>query len=404
MKNPIKYLIINTFLISGLVIFLMCTKQSKTENVVVSRLEIPDQDPEKNPENNTNEDNENKIQVALLLDTSGSMDGLIEQAKTRLWNIVNTLTTLKYDGKAPNIEIALYEYGNDKYSAESNYIQQITPLTQDLDLISEKLFALTTNGGEEYCGAVISNSTKNLNWSNDTKSMKLIYIAGNEPFNQGNVNYKEAISAALKSKIYVNTIFCGNRKEGIDTFWMNGAELGQGKYFNIDSNQKVIYIETPYDDKIDKCNEKLNSTYLSYGRLGNSKKENQITQDNNAGNISKSNKIERAVSKSKANAYKNESWDLVDKAEKDDKFIEVAKDEELPAELKGKTVAEKKQIIKAKTEERTIVQKEIEQLAKDRQKFIDEETKKRAGNQADDLGKAIEKSILEIASKNGFTN
>ena len=145
MKNPIKYLIINTFLISGLVIFLMCTKQSKTENVVVSRLEIPDQDPEKNPENNTNEDNENKIQVALLLDTSGSMDGLIEQAKTRLWNIVNTLTTLKYDGKAPNIEIALYEYGNDKYSAESNYIQQITPLTQDLDLISEKLFNTALN-------------------------------------------------------------------------------------------------------------------------------------------------------------------------------------------------------------------------------------------------------------------
>ena len=93
-----------------------------------------------------------KIQVALLLDTSNSMDGLIEQAKSRLWNIVNTLTTLKYDGKTPDIEISLYEYGNSGLSQRENYIKQITPLSTDLDLISEKLFALRTNGGEEYCG------------------------------------------------------------------------------------------------------------------------------------------------------------------------------------------------------------------------------------------------------------
>ena len=73
-----------------------------------------------------------KIQVALLLDTSGSMDGLIDQAKSRLWNIVNTLTTLKYDGKTPDIEIALYEYGNDGLSEKSNYIRQIAPLSTDL--------------------------------------------------------------------------------------------------------------------------------------------------------------------------------------------------------------------------------------------------------------------------------
>lgn len=105
---------------------------------------------------------DNKIQVALLLDTSNSMDGLIDQAKSRLWNIVNTLTTLKYNGKAPEIEIALYEYGNDGIRDE-NYIRQVTPLTQDLDLVSEKLFALRTNGGSEYCGAVIRDAAANLN-------------------------------------------------------------------------------------------------------------------------------------------------------------------------------------------------------------------------------------------------
>ena len=72
-----------------------------------------------------------KIQVALLLDTSSSMEGLIDQAKSRLWNIVNTLTTLKYEGKTPDIEIALYEYGNSGLSEKSNYIRQITPLSTD---------------------------------------------------------------------------------------------------------------------------------------------------------------------------------------------------------------------------------------------------------------------------------
>lgn len=108
-----------------------------------------------------------KIQVALLLDTSSSMDGLIDQAKSRLWNIVNTLTTLKYEGKTPDIEIALYEYGNDGLSEKSNYIRQITPLSTDLDLISEKLFALRTNGGNEYCGAVIQDATKQLKWASE---------------------------------------------------------------------------------------------------------------------------------------------------------------------------------------------------------------------------------------------
>ena len=32
-----------------------------------------------------------KIQVAILLDVSGSMEGLIEQAKAQLWNMVSVM-------------------------------------------------------------------------------------------------------------------------------------------------------------------------------------------------------------------------------------------------------------------------------------------------------------------------
>lgn len=345
---------------------------------------------------------DNKIQVALLLDTSNSMDGLIDQAKSRLWNIVNTLTTLKYNGKAPQVEIALYEYGNDGISDE-NYIRQVTPLTQDLDLVSEKLFALRTNGGSEYCGAVIRDASSNLNWDGNENSMKLIYIAGNEPFNQGKIDYKEVILKAKNRNIYTSTIFCGSRDEGIKNLWQNGATIGSGKYFNIDSDKKVIYIETPYDIRISECNAKLNDTYMYYGSHGSEYKLKQIAQDKNAEVQSVSNLVERTVSKSKKNAYKNEHWDLVDRAEKDAGFIASVKESELPNELKGKSKDEIKKAVAIKSAEREKIQREIEILSKKRQTYIDDEMKKRGNNDSDDLGKAMENSILELAKKNGYS-
>lgn len=342
----------------------------------------------------------NKIQVALLLDTSNSMDGLIDQAKSRLWNIVNTLTTLKYSGKTPDIEIALYEYGNDGLAEQSNYIRQVTPLTTDLDLISEKLFALRTNGGNEYCGAVIQDATQKLQWGKENSNMKLIYIAGNETFNQGRINYKEAISDAMKNDIYVNTIFCGSSMEGINTFWKDGADYGKGKYFNIDSNLSVQYVSTPYDDQISKCNVKINTTYIGYGAKGSSKKMNQEAQDKNAQKVSSANYAERAVSKSKA-VYKNESWDLVDRVKEDPKAIAKLKKEELPTELQNKSEAELKVIIDQKTKERENIQKEIGELAKKRQQYIDAESKKTKSK--DDLGNAINTSIVALAKAKGYS-
>ena len=345
---------------------------------------------------------ENTIQVAILLDTSSSMDGLIDQAKSRLWNIVNTLTTLKYNGKTPQIEIALYEYGNDDIS-DKNWIRKVTPLTQDLDLISEKLFALKTNGGEEYCGAVIKDATSQLEWNNNEKSMKLIYIAGNEGFDQEGINYKEAISEATKKNIFINTIFCGDREEGILTYWQDGAKYGNGKYFNIDSNQKVLYIPTPFDDQISDRNAKINETYIGYGNKGSEKKNMQATQDQNAASMSKGIAVERSVTKSKKSAYKNESWDLVDKVESDKEYVSKIKNEDLPAELKGKSKPEIAKIVNQKSKDRSNIQKEIADLAVKRQNYIDAELKKRGDSKFDDLGKAIEKSILELGAKKGYT-
>lgn len=344
-------------------------------------------------------DGNSKIQVALLFDTSNSMDGLIDQAKSRLWDIVNTLTTLKYQGKTPIIEIALYEYGNDGLPVSNDFIRQVTDLTTDLDLISEKLFALKTNGGNEYCGAVIQNSLKQLKWDDGASTMKLVYIAGNEGFNQGKVNYKEVLSEALKNKIYVNTIFCGNKQEGIKLLWEDGAAKGQGKYFNIDSDQKVEYVETPYDKQINACNDRLNKTYIGYGKQGYAKKQSQVTEDANAVSISQSNATERIVTKSKA-VYKNSSWDLVDNVKDNESNLDKLKTEELPIEYKNKSKEEIKKIVLEKAKERETVQKEIGELAVKRQKYIAEITKQK--NKQDDLGSAIKSSIISFANVKGY--
>jgi hypothetical protein len=344
-----------------------------------------------------------KVQLVILFDTSNSMDGLIEQAKSRIWAIVNEVSGLRYAGETPSLEIAMYDYGNDGLSASSNFIRQQIPFTTNLDVVSEKLFALRTNGGSEFCGAVIQKSLDDLNWSNDAQDLKLIYIAGNEPFNQGPINYKEVCSKASLKGVFINTIYCGDALQGIRELWKDGATCSNGEYFNINSNEKVVYIETPYDDLIQQQNLKLNGTYVGYGVNYEYNKSNQHAQDANAFKQSNSVASERIIVKSKKSAYKNGDWDVVDAIEADSTFLSKIKDEELPNELKGKTKEEQEKYIKEKAKEREDIQAEIGRLAIERDKFINEEKKKRnETGEKDDFGSAISKSLKEKAKSLGF--
>jgi hypothetical protein len=324
---------------------------------------------------NPGDDKDQTIMLALLLDTSNSMDGLIEQAKSQLWRIVNELSSAKCgDGKKPSIRIALYEYGNDNLSSSEGYIRMVSPLTDDLDLISEKLFALSTNGGNEFCGHVIRTSLRQLAWSTSNADLKLIFIAGNEPFTQGEVPYRLACELAREKGVIVNTIFCGNHEEGLRTSWKNGADLTGGTYMSIEQNERTVYIKTPYDERIDALNDRLNDTYIYYGRSGKGKKELQSRQDANAESYGQSNKAERAVSKS-SSAYKNSTWDLVDAAKDNEKAVAEADEEYLPEEMKGMSVERRKAYVKEKSDERKQIQADIQKLSESRRKYIAENSK-----------------------------
>lgn len=309
------------------------------------------------------------IKVALLLDTSNSMDGLINQAKTQLWEIVNELSYAKYGIQEPDLEIALYEYGNDRLESSDGYIRQVLPFSNDLDDISEKLFSLVTNGGKEYCGQVINSSIKELDWGIDTNDLKLIFIAGNEPFTQGKINYKEVIPDAKEKDIIVNTIYCGDYQTGISGKWKDGAELGGGDYMTINQNKEIVHIVTPFDDAIIILNKQLNNTYIYYGNRGKQKFSNQSKQDSNALEINQSVVVKRAVSKSNR-LYENAGWDLVDKAKKSTIDYSEIDRKKLPVELQKKSDEELKKYVEEQDKIRSKIKVKINELNRKRKIFI----------------------------------
>ena len=97
-------------------------------------------------------DHQPRIQVAILLDTSSSMDGLIDQTRNQIWQVINEFSSLKQNGVQPRLEVAVFEYGNDGISKNQGYVRQVSAFTRELDKVSESLFSLRTNGGSEYCG------------------------------------------------------------------------------------------------------------------------------------------------------------------------------------------------------------------------------------------------------------
>jgi hypothetical protein len=342
-----------------------------------------------------------KIQAAILLDVSNSMDGLIEQAKAQLWTMVNVMGKAKCNGETPQIEIALYEYGRDNNDPGKGYVKQITPFTSDLDDLSQKLFQLTTNGGQEYCGYVIHTSLNELIWDTTSSNYKVIFISGNEDFLQGNISYTLSCTEAKKKGVIVNTIYCGDRLQGIKEHWNLLGECGNGSFTNINSDAKPEDIPTPYDSALITLNYKLNGTYIYYGAAGRGKKELQGSMDVANSSLNSYAGVNRAMSKASSKTYYNKTWDLVDAKDEDKKILDKIDHKTLPDSLQKKSKAELEAIVDQKSTERAGIQKEMLDINKKREAFIAEEKikKAKAGNNSQTLESEVEKIIREQATR-----
>lgn len=338
-----------------------------------------------------------KIQIAILLDSSNSMDGLIDQTRTQLWQIVNYLSKVTKNGEVPELEVALYHYGNDTLPSSEGFVRLLTGFTPELDLVSEKLFSIRTNGGQEYAGWVIRSAVQELNWSKNSEDFRAIFIAGNEPFDQGPRVWNQSVNLALKGDTLVNTIYCGPAESQERQLWASGASLGKGSSFNINQDQKIAVIESPYDGDIANLNAKLNQTYIPYGREGRIGQQRQAAEDSNAGR----NLAARSISKA-SEYYDNVSWDLIDALENGKLTLEAIPDNALPEVMRGMTLTEKRAYVAAKKTERQAIKRKIRELSQKRDEYIARQRQSNADKGENTVDRVIIQSLRQQLAAKGF--
>jgi hypothetical protein len=341
------------------------------------------------------------VQIALLLDTSNSMDGLINQAKTELWSIVNELAAARAHGEGPALQVALYQYGNQGLSQAEGWVQQALPFTDDLDAVSEKLFGLTTNGGDEYCGWVIRDATQQLEWSADPGALKMIVIAGNEGFDQGPVDFRSSVPQAIAKGVIVNTIFCGPDEQGRRTGWLEGARLADGEYHSINSDAAVVHIPAPQDDELVRLGSQINTTYLAFGAEGDRGEQRQRAQDQAAGGLAPAAEVARASAKASA-LYVNTTWDLVDAVARGSVKLEEVAEEDLPEAMRPMSLEERRAHLEQKAAERAEIQKRIAELQVEREKYVAQKRREMADGDEQTLGEALSAAIRKQAQAKGI--
>jgi hypothetical protein len=339
------------------------------------------------------------IDLAICLDTSGSMDGLIDAARQKLWGMVNDLALAR---PAPRLRVALLTYGNDGHPAADGWVSVQTDFTEDLDLVSQKLFALTTNGGTEYVGRVLAAALDKLAWSGDPKALALAIVAGNESADQDReVSFRDACKRAITRGITVNSIYCGNPQDELAPGWREVATLADGQFACIDQDHGTVAIATPFDPELSKLGAALNETYIPFGAAGKIGAANQTAQDANAAGASCATAACRAATK--ASGLYNCGWDLVDAVRLNQVKLAEVKAEDLPAAMRAMSPAEREKHLAAAAARRGDLQKKIQALDQKRQAFVAEELVRQARDDGKSFDRAVRNAVRAQAAAKGFS-
>ena len=341
-----------------------------------------------------------QVDVVIALDISGSMSGLIESAKQRLWDIVNEL------GRAqpqPELRLAILSFGRPSYGAETGFVKIDLPFTSDLDAVNETLFAFGTDGGDEYVARVVNTSVNELTWSSDPDALRILFVAGNEAATQDpQISVQLATQAARNAGIIINTIYCGSDNDRIAAGWRDVAALTNGLYASIDQNSAAVAnISSPMDRQLAELNQELNETYLAYGVAGQRRRANQLEQDANAEAMSSTAMASRVVTKA-GRLYDNSQWDLVDALEGGTRLEEI-ETEELPNEMQTMSDEERRAYVSDQAKKREALQAQINELDKERRDYIEKERSSRAQTQDKGLDEVMQRGLRALAEEKGFT-
>lgn len=337
------------------------------------------------------------VDVVFCIDRSGSMAGVIETAKKKVWSIVNEVAKAK---PSPILRIGLIGYG------DGEHIIHELALTTDLDEVYKHLTTYRDDSpsGAEFVGHAIHLAAERMQWSTGKQTLKIIYVVGNETARQGpaDLDYAKTAPAAIARGIMVNAIYCGEGDAPVTATWRELARLADGQYMEIAGDGGAVVVATPFDAELAELNGKLNGTYVAFGARGEAGAANQVAQDGNAAALAPAVLADRVASKA-ARQYSNSAWDLVDASKKEGFDLKNVKDEDLPAEVRKLDLAGRQAFIEKKSEERAEIQESINDLAVKRDKFVQEETTKASATApADSFDAAVRASLRKQAETKGF--
>ena len=337
-----------------------------------------------------------KVEVVFCLDTTGSMGGLIEGAKQKIWSISNQILSGK---PTPDLKIGLVGY-RDRTDA---YITKVTQLTDDLDAIHAELKKFKAAGGgdgPESVNQALDDAVNKIKWSKDAGTLKIIFLVGDAPPHmdyKDDVKYPETCQKAVKNNIIINTVQCG-RNASATKVWQDISRKSEGSYVAIAQNGGVVAVTTPFDKELSELNSKVTRTAIVYG----SKEKRRASR----AKAEEAAKLPSAPGASRAGAVaksgKVVKGDLLDDlADKKVKLNEI-KDTDLPAELKALKPAQREGYLKKISAERQKLNKKIIELDKKRTDYIKKELEKKKGKGKDSFDSQVLEMLRKQAKKHNI--
>ncbi len=321
-----------------------------------------------------------RIEVVFVLDTTGSMSGLIEGAKQKVWSIANRLASGQ---PAPEIKLGLIGYRD----RGDEYVTRAYPLSQDIDALYENLMSFHADGGgdtPESVNLALHEAVNKIQWNPDDNVYKVIFLVGDAPPHtdyQDEPGYQQIVKSAARQGIIINTVQCGS-DPNTSLVWKEIAKVGSGQYAMIEQNGGMVAEATPMDDELSVLNRELAKTTLAYGKV-EEKEELRKKVKNSlaaapaavASRLSYFDKTGASVSSGRG--------DLVDAIEKGDADLSALSKDDLPAEMQEMELEEQKKYVATRSEDRRQVKAKIAKLARERDSYLKQEDEKRRAEGAD---------------------
>lgn len=344
-----------------------------------------------------------KIEVVFVLDTTGSMSGLIDAAKEKIWSIAGSLAQAE---SAPEIRMGLVAY-RDRGDA---YVTQVSGLSSDLDSLYATLMDYRAAGGgdtPESVNQALHDALHKISWSTDQNTYQAIFLVGDAPPHmdyQDEVQYPQIIAEAQARGIRVNAIQAGKAPH-TGREWQKIAALGGGDYFQVDPSGNAVAIATPYDAKLARLSKELDGTRLYYGdREERAEKAGKLAATRKLhASASTESRARRAAFNASGSGAANllGEQELVEAVASGRVDLDRIEREKLPEPLQAMAPAVAKAKVLEKAEERKKLQAEIQTLSRQRADFMAKEVEERGGA-AGSLDDRIYGAVRDQAAAKGF--